>query len=107
MGTPKKRELDEHRKMVLEGVKKFEERTQEIHEMADKLHKKMEELHLETIATRKRAQAAREKAEARRKPRNKPAIGKRKVGSDGEHPGRSQDHGRDSPQPAAAVTNSM
>lgn len=76
MPTGKSRELDQNRKMVIDGVKKFEERAHEIHEMADKLHHKMEALHMETIATRKRAQAAREKAQARRKQAGRsPATG--------------------------------
>jgi hypothetical protein len=42
--------LDDNRKIVADGVKKFEKRGQEIHTMADKLHKKMEQLHREGAA---------------------------------------------------------
>ena len=55
--------LDENRKMVADGVKRFEKKAQEIRTMADKLHKKMEQLHREAVAIRERARATRKNAE--------------------------------------------
>lgn len=55
--------LDEQRKMVTEGVKKFEKTAQEIHKLADKMHEKMKKLHIEATATRKHLRAVRERTQ--------------------------------------------
>ena len=56
--------LDENRKIVADGLKKFEKRAKEIHTMADTLHKKMEQLHMEFVVIKERARATRKNAES-------------------------------------------
>ena len=56
--------LDENRKIVADGLKKFENRAQEMHTMADKLHMKVEQLHMEAVAIRERARGTRKNTES-------------------------------------------